>query len=284
MKRKMKRRIAKEATRKKLLQAAEAMFVESDFTASTYAIAKKANISHGTVFFHFKNRDELIIAVVRCLVARLTDILYEAYRNASSLDDFLRHHVFAFRSNWPLLKALLSGFVTFNAEIQAEVRVLFSIVNYYLIQAFNTWTDNGLIRTTLWQGALVYLSFFGDDMLEQEDVSNQFIAGLRVFIGSGKKPYRRKRAKRKIKHCMSCGMLLGSAKNRAVGNGRMRYCRYCTTADGTLKPFDEVLNVMTESFQKTQILSEDAAHRAAFAVLRKNPAWKEYIHRYYGAE
>jgi hypothetical protein len=122
-------------------------------------------------------------------------------------------------------------------------------------------------------------------MFEQEDVSKQFIAGLRVFVGSSKKKlYRAKRTRRKMNHCMSCGMLLASAKDHAVGNTRMHYCRYCTTADGTLKPFDEVLNVMTEFFQKTQVLGEDAAHRAAFAVLRKNPAWKEYVHRYYGAE
>lgn len=281
----MTRNKAKAATRDRLLEAAESALVQSDFRASTFEIANRAGVAHGTIFFHFKNRDELVLSVVRRLVLTMTDTLYEAYRNATDLDELLSIYFETVRSQWPLFKALLSGFSEFTDETKQQVICLLAVVNYYLIEAFNLWADNGLLRTVLWQGTMVYLSFIGDYMFDKERISKKFIQHLMSFIQS---PLSRKestsqtdRPKIAKNHCISCGMLLHASEDYPSGDTTKHFCKYCAHEDGTMRSFDEVLKIVTTFLEKTQILSPEAAHEAAFAVLSKNPAWKDYVKKYY---
>ncbi len=282
---KMTRDKAKSVTRDRLLAAAESAFVQSDFKASTFEIANRAGVAHGTIFFHFKSRDELVLSVVRRLVAQITDTLSEAYRNAADLEELLSIHFETVRSQWPLFKALFSGFSEFTNETKQQVICLLAVINYYLIEAFNLWADNGLLRTVLWQGTMVYLSFLGDYMFDKERISNTFIRHLLSFIQS---PLSRKdnlshigRSKIEKKHCISCGMLLYSSEDYPLGDTTKHFCKYCAHEDGTMRSFDEVLKIVTTFLEKTQILSPEAAHETAFAVLSKNPAWKDYMKKYY---
>ncbi len=282
----MKRSHAKKATREMLLGVAETAFIESDFRASTFEIARTAGVAHGTLFFHFKTRDELVLAIVRRLVLRMTDSLFIAYKDSDTIETFLSMHFETTRSNWPLLKALLSGFAEFSDEVKQEIVSLLAVVNFYLVEAFNAWSDSGLVRAILWQGALVYLSFFGDYMLDKKRISEKFIRQLIAFMQSprnGDKSSRAKIAKTQMgkKLCISCGMLLYNPEDYPMADTKKNYCKYCARPDGTLRSFDEVLDIVTTFFQKTQVLNPEAAHQTAFAVLSKNPAWKEYIKKYY---
>ncbi|UCG91650.1 MAG: TetR family transcriptional regulator [candidate division WOR-3 bacterium] len=279
MRKSTKRSEAKLATRERLLDIAEATFVNTDFKASTFAIARKAGIAHGTIFFHFKNRDELVLAVVKRLVKRMTDALYEAYKNANNLEAFLSVHVEAVRTNWALFKALFSGFSKFNDRTKQEVLSLLSVINYYLVEAFNKWTDNGLVRTILWQGALIYLSFFGDYMFDKKKISEKFIQRLLSFSSTSRPKEERHEEGllEEKKLCQSCGMIFHSAEDFPMGDMSKIYCKYCAREDGTIRPFNEVLNTMITFFEKTQVLNRKAAQQTARAVLAKNPAWKDYI-------
>jgi AcrR family transcriptional regulator len=277
----MKRKQAKEATRKKLLECAESAFVRSDFKASTLEVAEEASVAHGTLFFHFKSRDELILAVVRELVERVTSELYGAYKGSKSLKGFLIVHFETVRANWPLLRALFSGYAGFSESTRAQITCLLAVANYYLVQSFHRWADHPLERTILWQGALTYMSFFGDVMLDKKKVSGEFIDDVMSFLQKAV----REDAPREVPEgpaierdlCISCGEILRSADHRAGGDLTSRYCRACGRDDGTLRPFDEVLEIMTQFMQDTQILNERAAREAAKAVLAKNPAWKDHI-------
>jgi AcrR family transcriptional regulator len=277
----MKRKQAKEATRRRLLESAESAFVRSDFKASTLEIAEESGVAHGTLFFHFKSRDELILAVVRELVERITGKLFRAYKSSKSLKGFLTVHFETVRANWPLLRALFSGYAGFSEATRTEITCLLAVANYYLVQAFHRWTDYPLERAVLWQGALTYMSFFGDVMLDKKKVSGEFIDNVMSFL---QKSVREEDA-RKIPEdrtierdlCISCGEILRSVDDRAGGDETSRYCRACGRDDGTLRPFDEVLEIMTRFIQNTQILNKRAAREAAWAVLSKNPAWKDHV-------
>jgi AcrR family transcriptional regulator len=264
-------------TKKKLADVAEQAFVSSDFKASTLDIAKKASVAHGTIFFHFKNRDELILSVVRRLILQITDQLYSAYVESRSLEEFLSKHFEVFRANWRLIKSLLSGFSNFSETVKHEVISLLAVTNYYTIESFNRWADKGLVRTNAWQGTLVYLSFFGDYMFEQKNISEKFMEQLLAFMCHAPRTAVQEvtadEAKKKL--CHSCGMILHAPDDFPKGNTKGEYCRYCTYEDGSLKSFHDVLDTMTSFFEKTQILNTTAARRAALAVLAKNPAWKE---------
>ncbi len=274
------RNLSKLSTQETLLEIAEKAFIDSNFKITTFRIAQNARVAHGTIFFHFRNREELVLQVVRRMVLRITDMLFEAYRNASDLREFLATHLQAVRTHWPLWKALFAGFSEFNDLTKQEVISLLAVINYYLIEAFNHVSDNSFVRTMLWQAILVYLSFLGDDMFDQKKISERFIQTLLEFICGTSITIEDGMAKDKIlakKLCISCGMILGS-KEKDINTG---YCKYCGRDDGSLRSFDEVLEIMTEFLQKTQILNPEAAHQAAFTIIAKNPAWKDYVKRYY---
>jgi AcrR family transcriptional regulator len=264
-------------TKRKLADVAEQAFVSSDFKASTLDIAKKASVAHGTIFFHFKNRDELILSVVRRLVLQITDQLYSAYVEARSLEEYLSKHFEMFRANWRLIKSLLSGFSDFNDNVKHEVISLLAVANYYTIESFNRWADKGLVRTNAWQGTLVYLSFFGDYMFEKRNISEKFIEQLLTFISGTTRTDTPEVTELETtkKLCRSCAMILHVQNDFPEGDTSSEYCRYCTDEDGNLKSFHDVLDTMTSFFERTQILNTTAARRAALAVLAKNPAWKE---------
>jgi AcrR family transcriptional regulator len=278
MQKKLKRQRAKQLTRDKVLDMAERVFIKTDFKASTLNIAKNASVAHGTIFFHFKNRDELILSVVRRLVLTVTEKLYVAYVDSENLEGFLAAHFQVMRTHWRLIKALLSGFSDFNEDVKQEVIALLAVANYYLVESFNRWADKGLIRTTAWQGTIVYLSFFGDYMFENDNLSENFIQRMMTFMSETGQPGTGKLADHPgpKKLCQSCGMILHDTADFAQHDKSSRYCRYCADDQGTLKSFDQVVKTMTEFFQKTQVLNARSARKAALAVLAKNPAWKEY--------
>jgi AcrR family transcriptional regulator len=277
MREKTTRKRAKQVTRVKLLKMAEQTLVDTDFKASTLSIARRASVAHGTIFFHFKNRDELILSVVRRLVLTMTEKLYAAYVDSHSLNAFLLQHFQTIRAHWRLIKALLAGFSNFSDDVKQEVVALLAVANYYLVESFNRWADKGLVRTTAWQGVIVYLSFFGDYMFEKKNISEEFIQQLLNFLGETKESkisvLPDHTADKKL--CESCGMILHEAADFAKQDITSKYCRYCTDKQGSLKSYDEVVETMTTFFEKTQVLNTNAAHKAALAVLAKNPAWKQ---------
>lgn len=282
----MNRKQAKLATKERLLEVAESVFIESNFKASTAAIAEKTGIAHGTIFFHFKNRDELVLSVIRRLILRITDSLYSAYKEADNLKEFLSIHFETVQSNWPLFKSLFSGFSDFGDETKQEIICLLSVINYYLIEAFKRWTDYGLLRTMLWQGTLVYLSFLGDYMFNKKNISEKFVQDLISFICNSldKTKKRKRRLKGTIEEkrlCISCGMIFHSSDDFPMGDTTKKYCKYCAHEDGSIKSFDEALDTIADLIEKTQGLKSEAARAAAFAILSKNHAWKEYIKKYY---
>lgn len=59
--------------RQRILAAAEAVFAERGPTASTEDVAARAGVAIGTVFRHFATKDELLRAIMKDLLGRLTE-------------------------------------------------------------------------------------------------------------------------------------------------------------------------------------------------------------------
>ncbi|UCD19082.1 MAG: TetR/AcrR family transcriptional regulator [candidate division WOR-3 bacterium] len=270
------RKHVKQVTRSRLLDVAERVLLETDFRSSTLNIAEKASVAHGTVFFHFKNRDELILSVVRRLVLTVTDRLHAAYVQSESLEKFLIEHFHVVRLNWRTIRALLSGFSSFSEDVKQQVIALLAVANYYLVESFNRWADKGLMRTTAWQGVMTYLSFFGDYMFEDNNISKDFTEQFINLMGKPQNNAAPITAEETAKVlCESCAMILHRATDFANQDTTNRYCRYCTDEQGNLRSFDAVLKTMTTFLEKTQVLNKKSARNAALVVLAKNPAWKD---------
>lgn len=85
---------AKKETRRRLLAAAKQEFIRSGFFAiSTVDIAQKAGVAHGTVFFHFQNKENLLVEVLDQELLRLTDELREQLAGLSGVKALLHHYL-----------------------------------------------------------------------------------------------------------------------------------------------------------------------------------------------
>ena len=59
--------------RVRILEAAEQVFSEQGASASTEEVARRAGVAIGTVFRHFPAKDDLLRAIMKALLQRLTD-------------------------------------------------------------------------------------------------------------------------------------------------------------------------------------------------------------------
>jgi hypothetical protein len=74
--------------------------------------------------------------------------------------------------------------------------------------------------------------------------------------------------------CESCGMPLAGAEDHALSDTTIPYCTHCAP-EGTLPPFDERLERMTQWMMGQDDLDLDAAREKARAYMKTMPAWKD---------
>ncbi len=84
----------KNLTRKNIIETAMQVFEERGFlNTPTSVIAKAANVSHGTVFMHFKTQEELLTAVLEEFGSRINKRLHELAQGKSGMREVLEAHI-----------------------------------------------------------------------------------------------------------------------------------------------------------------------------------------------
>jgi len=66
-------RVDAQRNRARILDAAEAVFAEFGARASTEEVARRAGVAIGTVFRHFPTKDDLLVAIMKRLLAQLVE-------------------------------------------------------------------------------------------------------------------------------------------------------------------------------------------------------------------
>ncbi len=85
-----KRKKAKIETRQKLLAAAKQEFIQKGMLKiSTVDIAKRAGVAHGTLFFHFQNKENLLVEVLDRELLKITDELNILLHDSSNIEELL---------------------------------------------------------------------------------------------------------------------------------------------------------------------------------------------------
>lgn len=88
------RQIQKEETRKKIIHSAYEEFCENGIMATrTSDIARRAGVSHGTIFAHFKTQEELINEVVNIYSEKMVQRTHDISREKASVQDLLKAHL-----------------------------------------------------------------------------------------------------------------------------------------------------------------------------------------------
>ncbi len=88
------REIGKQRTRRRILAKATRLCARNGFSRTrTLEVARAARVSHGSVFVHFRSRDELLSAVVSEMTREITDALHAQVASGASLTHTLAAHL-----------------------------------------------------------------------------------------------------------------------------------------------------------------------------------------------
>jgi hypothetical protein len=74
--------------------------------------------------------------------------------------------------------------------------------------------------------------------------------------------------------CGSCGFPMRTPKDYAGGDKNATYCSTCAETNGTLKPFEKVVEANAHYFVREQGVDAVAADAMARALLLNQPAWR----------
>ena len=75
--------------------------------------------------------------------------------------------------------------------------------------------------------------------------------------------------------CDSCGMPMTTKEDFGAGKKNNLFCVHCTTPDGELKPFEDVLEGLTKFVMDAMELEEADAREIARESLKTMPAWQD---------
>jgi AcrR family transcriptional regulator len=177
------RKAQKENTRTNLIRQAEILFADNGISStSTAEIAKSLHLSHGTLFTHFKTRDDLVRAVVEDFGERLSLALGNRLEENLKLKDLLKAHLSVLADFEDFYLRLIAEMQALPPYIRSIVYALNASLSYRFyraakkeqikamtqVQFFNTWM--GLVHYTILNRDLFSdkkpaLSETGDEMV-----------------------------------------------------------------------------------------------------------------------
>jgi hypothetical protein len=77
-----------------------------------------------------------------------------------------------------------------------------------------------------------------------------------------------------LKNCESCGMPMARPGDFGGRDVKNRYCKYCTYANGTLKPRHEVREGMVAFYMKAKRMERKSAEEYVDERMAGMPAWR----------
>lgn len=162
----MKRRRAEQKAQSKehILRIAYEEFAKHGIVGTaTLKIAKLAKISHGSIFFHFPNREALVLAVIDEFGKRLAEVLYETAPACQSIKDLLLCHVNVLEEFEPFYTHLVTESALLPAAIRNRIFLIQSGLATYLDKQLEREIRAGKLRPiplpmlmNTWVGLLHY--------------------------------------------------------------------------------------------------------------------------------
>lgn len=112
-----------EESRRRILDAAEALFAERGFDKTSFVdIAARSGISRGSIPWHFKNKDGLLLAVVDRANQRYLSL--DHFSDRPSLDEILRQYgLLAREAAGRLMFAVLTEALSSEGSVREEYKV-----------------------------------------------------------------------------------------------------------------------------------------------------------------
>lgn len=181
------------ATQQKILDTAIRLFNQKGFVkVSTLEIARASSIAHGTVFFHFPNRSELIIASIYKELGKLAEELNEKSRDSYDIEKLCNIFLDGIDKHRRFYSQLVKDLPHLPLKVQRMVFASFSGFSVHFVQAIELAQSNGKARQFdakyaifFWFGVVNYLftysKLLGTSKLSQTDrdeITSFFMASL----------------------------------------------------------------------------------------------------------
>ncbi|OPX46035.1 fatty acid metabolism regulator protein [Ruminiclostridium hungatei] len=132
-----RRQMQKRQTRTRIIETALKLFAQNGFArTSTLAVAKESEVSHGTIFAHFKTQDELIIAVIGEFGDRINKRLHELAGGRSRLREVLKSHLDGLAEFEDFYIRLVTEIRLLPVEVRNTFTMIQSTVSFHISQAY----------------------------------------------------------------------------------------------------------------------------------------------------
>ncbi|MBN1983583.1 MAG: TetR/AcrR family transcriptional regulator [Chitinivibrionales bacterium] len=142
------RTLQKQQTRQKILTTAYNLFSIHGFvTINTVEIAKAADVSHGLLFAHFHNREELINAAIHLFKERTAAKIHDCAQEKSSLAVVLQMHLQGLAENELFYTHLIAEAHLLSRESQLQLIAIQSAISIHIAVAASREMESGIIKT-----------------------------------------------------------------------------------------------------------------------------------------
>ena len=135
-------------TRKKILRLAKEEFIEKGLLElSTVTIAKKANIAHGTVFFHFPTKEDLMMEMLDIELLKITAELNPLLTDVHDIRILLDHYLDFVASEEPFLAMIAKEAPLYAPPMRRMVMGREGAVRHYFHMALTAEMKAGRIKS-----------------------------------------------------------------------------------------------------------------------------------------
>jgi len=152
------RKEKKKKTRQKLLAIAKQVFIDKGWLqSSTVDIAEKAGVAHGTVFFHFKNKENLIIEVLDTELLKITDELNDLLHGPHSFENLLNKYLSFLEKEEALFSIIARETPFYPPELRRIILGREAAIRSYFYNTLQDEIDSGSYKNIDITSALIFL-------------------------------------------------------------------------------------------------------------------------------
>lgn len=127
----------KKATQSKILTVAMEQFSVHGFSVPTTDISKAAGLSHGSIFLHFKTKEELIDSVIMEFFDKLNGQIHRTAKNTSRIEDLLNGHIVMLQEHEGFYANLITQLSSLPKHTQEKLFAYQSTLSYHFEQVLS---------------------------------------------------------------------------------------------------------------------------------------------------
>ncbi|MCK4695022.1 MAG: TetR/AcrR family transcriptional regulator [Candidatus Cloacimonetes bacterium] len=153
-----KRQIQKKKTRELILQVAKKEFIKKGFLDTTTSeISKKAEIAHGTLFLHFKNKETLIIEILDKELESINTNIFKLISKDYNLERLLSQYLNLLQKEEDLFVVLARELPFYSDKLRRKILFRDSIIRNHFHKAIESGIKEKRYRDIDVTSAIIFL-------------------------------------------------------------------------------------------------------------------------------